>query len=58
MRRATCVVVLMLGACAHVDRELEQGDTPQRCRVTVVLCLFATCHHIGPPDGAHQDERD
>lgn len=57
IRLATCAALLLLGGCAHVVRDLDQDGREKKpaTHVTLVLCLFASCHDIAPPEGPARD---
>jgi len=59
IRAATCAL-LLLGGCAHVDRPLHPDDKgkKQARHVTLVVCVFASCHHILHPQASELDGDD
>jgi hypothetical protein len=51
MTRAVVILLaLVLAGCAHVHRQDPETKQPQRVRLVVVICLFASCHHLACPD--------
>lgn len=53
IRAATCVLLLLLAACAHVpqvppEMERHRHQCPPR-RVVLVLCVFASCRDFMQP---------
>lgn len=57
IRLAGCALLLLLGGCAHLDRDRDQDDQERKGvpHVTLVLCLFSSCHHIAHPEGGPSD---
>jgi len=60
MRLGACLVALLLGGCAHLDRDPDQDDRERKRvpHVTLVLCLFASCHHIAHPETVPDEYQD
>lgn len=45
------LVLLTLAGCAVVRRPMGEEDAPRRrgAHVVLLLCIFASCHHIAHP---------